>query len=293
MPIEVRKALEILSEILAGEKTKRFFLQKSIARDGLQMEPSELSHKLGGRRKFTYADYVRLAEYFELGEKGHALFQAKDEDEFRERLRILGVGKYTSNSTRSLLQKLVTAANQSSATLKLIDCYSTLKNRSGLVSPENVVRKKGITLRIGDKVRLRFSFPSKEQNSLWFSLINIHIYSDRVRILNPIFKESEIQLHFSHLDFPESQGLEITDASMVGPHRLIAIAGTLDFHSTLLDETGRLLNLCNGTDLWIDDNQFDGLLDKIAIENINRASQSGIVHCAILDYRQVQGAQQP
>lgn len=296
MPIEVRKALEILSEVLAGEKPKRFFQQNRIALDGLMMEPSQFNHKLKGRQNFTKADYIRLAHYFELGEEGHKVFQEEDEDAFRARLRALGLGKYTNDPAQLLAQKLLTAANQSSATLDFIAMSSSHSYRSGLLSPENAKLPTELMLRAGDRVRLRFrvpAIPTTEAGSLWFIALNIHCTSGAVRVLNPVFKESAIQLRSSQLCFPESNDLEIGDSTLLGSHRLIAIAGTSDFLRTLLDETSRLLAIFNGASGRDATNQFDGLLDRVALQNINQASLTGITHCAIKEYRQVHGVQQP
>lgn len=295
MPIEVKKALEILSEVLAGEKPKKFFQQNIIAEYGLQIQAETLNKKLQSRRPFTKADHVRLAHYFRLGEEGFKLFQVENEEAFRAGLRNLGVGKYNKDPAQILSQKLFIAAKESSATLELINIPSSRINRAGLVSPENaqLPLPKGLTLRAGDHVRLRFDFPVTEGDPLWFSVFNIQSVSGPVRVLNPIFKESAIQLHSGHLDFPEYNDLEIRDDTFVGSHRLIAIAGTSDFRKILLKETSRLLTLWNGTDEWNEDNRFDGLLDRTALENINQASLTGVIHCAVLEYRQVHGAQQP
>lgn len=290
MSIEVSKAIEILSEVLAGDKPSRFFQQKRIALDGLQMEPTHFNHKLKGRQKFTKADFMRLAHYFELGETGYNLFEEENEEAFRSGLQTLGIGAYTKDPTQKLTQILASIAGKNDATLEVIDLFSSRNNRSGLVSGENAGQPTGLTLRMDDRLRLRFHFPRNDEESLWFIAFNIHHSSSSVRILNPVFKENRIKLASDQLNYPENGYLEIRDVTLLGSHRFVALAATSTYLSTILNETSRLLTIYNGTDEVVTDNKFDGLLDKVATQNIEHGIQAGAVYCAQLDYRQIHGA---
>lgn len=290
MPIEIRTALKILADVVGGNFKPVYFQQNKVALNGFNMAPQSFNRKL--HSPFTLNDHYKLAVYFELGEEGHKAFAAKDEIEFRNCLRELRVGIYSEEPWRVLYQRLNGLANETNSTL-IFERDHGKNTERGLMGPDNATQVKGLTLGVGDSGRIEYRYSLQNSDDYWFALVNVHSASGCIRLLNPIFIESAIQLGNGLVRYPESSALTIEDSEMLGSHTLFALAVTEPLLTEIQQEMSRLLRDVNNSDSRNADNIFSGLLDKATVEKIEKASRSGLLDAAALPYTQVARAQQP
>jgi hypothetical protein len=123
-------------------------------------------------------------------------------------------------------------------------------------------------------------------------LFDVHSGSGKTRLINPVYRESSIEISAELLRYPSADVIEISDAQLIGAGRMYAVAVSEPMLLVIRDEASRMLKNHNRTDSRdARKNRFDGYLDEQALLAIEKISRSCVRDVAVLEYTQY--AQQP
>jgi len=285
MAIAIRQAISLLSDILSGDFPEKHFQLKNVAHVAFSMRKENFNRKLN--RPFTLTDHMKLVHYFDLPEEAYKAFQAEDEDAFITFLRNLNVGIYSIDHADIISKHLYRLANNSTSQLTFIPRHDLSQYRGGPIGPDNRVEHADETVILtGDAGCVEYVLPKNYQCNGWFSLLNVHVVTGSIRLINPVFKESVIRIKDGWLRYPESDTLNFENSDQLGAHRMFALTVDNTLKETIQMQASRLLRLHNTSDSRDAVNRFDGLLDSTALKFLEKDTKKGVLDVAILPYRQ-------
>ena len=249
------------------------------------MRKENFNRKLN--RPFTLVDHMKLIHYFELPDEAYKAFQAENDEAFITILRNLHVGIYRIDHAEVISSRLFRLSQQSDSRLTFIPKRHLSHYRGGPVGPDNRVVRDDVTVILtGDAGCVEYACTTKSGHDGWFCLMNVHVASGSIRLINPIFKESVIPLKSGWLRYPESDTLNFENADQLGNHRMFAMIVEESLRDAILTQASRLLTLHNKSDSPDACNRFDGRLDQKALKFLEQETVSGILDVAALPYRQ-------
>jgi len=287
--IKMTKAMAELEQCYAGIRGPAFFKGSTISQFVLNIDSSSYSKKLNGHRNFVPRELSELARYFELGTDGAELFQLDSAKEFRDELKRRCIGNYSTIPADKLNTELWKQASESQATLKFHDLEESPVTRSGFELLPSTEIYSSVCLSKGSNTRFSFEHPHRSDNPAWFLLLNIHLDSKTINILNPTHSGDKLLLQNNPAIFPTAARIKIHHDKHLGAHKLYALALSDRQISVVIAELERLRSQYHGqrSPEEIVTNTGQLTLDQDALRRIHKTLTSGDFECGVLDYIQV------
>ncbi len=287
--LTMKDAFRELETCYAGLRSHAFFQGSHIHEHVLNIDASSYSKKLNGHRKFVARELSALARYFDLGDNGMELFLVDSPERFREELITRGIGKYATAPAVRLNSRLWDMAVGSDAKLDFHRLEESPVTRGGFELLPTTEPDDFICLSKGTTTQFQFSYPVDSSTANWFLLMNYHIDTESINILNPTHEEDTLALKTSPVVFPSAARVKIHRDTHLGHHRLYGLSLNDPQISVVFGELARLRHMHHGQrsaeSIAINTGQLT--LDQDAVRRIHQMLENKALACAALDYTQV------